>query len=108
MKWAGLAFVGALALSWSSHGVAQHFSAEYPLASLRAGEEGVVEFVVVVSEAGVPESCDITKSSGFVRLDFATCNLAMRRARYKPAVDANGTAIRSRQSSRIEWKIPDE
>lgn len=53
--------------------------------------EGTTAFEVSVDERGVPTKCIVTKSSGFVVLDEAVCQAAMR-ARYSPRT-INGRAV---------------
>ncbi|EIJ48911.1 TonB protein [Herbaspirillum sp. GW103] len=63
----------------------------YPSVSRRMGEEGVVEFRVTVNTSGRAEKVEITKSSGYSRLDDAARNAIMR-AVFKPYIE-NGRAI---------------
>lgn len=57
---------------------------EYPRLSRRAGEEGRVLLKVLVSAEGRPDSVEISKGSGFERLDTAALN-AVRQWRFEPA-----------------------
>lgn len=57
---------------------------EYPKMAKRAGEEGRVVLKVLVSPEGRPESVDISKGSGFERLDNAALN-AVKQWRFVPA-----------------------
>jgi TonB family protein len=50
---------------------------EYPLASLRRGESGGVSVRARLSADGIPQSVEVTKSSGFERLDQAAMNNLM-------------------------------
>lgn len=56
---------------------------EYPRASRRAGESGRVTVRVYIDEAGLPRQLQVSRSSGFPRLDEAAL-AAVRAARFKP------------------------
>jgi periplasmic protein TonB len=60
----------------------------YPSASRRAGEEGTVRLRVLVDENGRPREVNVSKGSGFARLDEAAI-AAVRKWRFVPAT--NGT-----------------
>jgi periplasmic protein TonB len=60
----------------------------YPSASRRAGEEGTVRLKVLVDERGKPREVQVTKGSGFERLDQAAME-AVRKWRFVAAT--NGT-----------------
>jgi len=80
-------------------------SDDYPDGSLRNAEEGSVAIVLDVTEAGRAEHCRIVQSSGFDRLDAATCMLFLRRARYWPAL-LHGKPVRGTADKNIRWTIP--
>lgn len=58
---------------------------QYPYASRRQREEGVVRLKVLVSPAGSPEQVQIDRSSGFPNLDAAALDVVKRRWRFVPA-----------------------
>lgn len=58
----------------------------YPRASRELGESGVVRLRVLVDEQGRPRDVEVTKSSGFPRLDQAA-STAMRNARFQPHIE---------------------
>ena len=66
-------------------------SPQYPPASRRKGEEGVVQLRVLVNEHGRAERVEIIQSSEFVRLDDAA-RAAVMRALFKPYLE-NGRAV---------------
>lgn len=80
---------------------------DYPPASIRAEEEGQVIAQYEVNEQGrvTPGSCQITKSSGFSRLDARTCELVERRFRFNPAL-SNGTPVKANRSQSFRWVLP--
>ena len=96
---------------WAGVGAAQSGGSwisnnDYPTKALREGRQGVVGFHLVIDEQGVPESCEVTRSSGHDDLDQATCSALMRRARFKPATDEAGNPIKGTFSSTFRWVIP--
>jgi protein TonB len=102
----GLAFAAEVLLFNSAHAQSGVPDNDYPTESLKAGEQGTVEFKVDVNADGRAENCVILKSSGFPRLDKATCDVVVRRARFKPASDGNGAPIRGTWSNKMNWVIP--
>ena len=110
-----------LALSaWALIGIADPASAEsqgslasyvsnqdYPVGALRRGAQGTVAFALSVDAEGRPSRCTVEQSSGDQELDDATCSIMMSRARFRPARDAEGTAVPDTVRSRITWRIED-
>src|SRR5258708_6239304 len=78
----------------------------YPPSAERNGEEGTTRFAYDITVDGHMANCHVTGSSGSATLDTTTCQLAMRRARFKPAQDAAGNPIASHGGRAIVWKIP--
>jgi TonB family protein len=70
----------------------------YPKESLERGEQGVVHYRVKFGRNGKAKRCEVTRSSGHDRLDAATCNLLMDRARFTPG-------DRSTYDGRVHWRI---
>ncbi|WP_040502398.1 energy transducer TonB [Herbaspirillum sp. YR522] len=75
----------------------------YPAVSRRMGEEGVVNFKVTVNTSGRAEKVEITKSSGFPRLD-EEARRAVMRAVYKPYIE-DGRAIVVATTGSIAFKL---
>lgn len=80
---------------------------DYPAAALRANAEGVVDFRVAVGADGRVAGCVVTGSSGSASLDAATCRVVRSRARFEPAIDANGPAD-DVYVGRHRWRITHE
>jgi protein TonB len=80
---------------------------DYPGASLRAEEQGVTRVEVIVNTEGRVSACQVINSSGFPRLDEATCKIAQRRWRFKPAVQ-DGQPVDSRYQQNVRWQITDK
>lgn len=77
---------------------------DYPPSSLRAEEEGVTAVQVSINAQGRVDTCQVTASSNFPKLDERTCKIAQTRWRFKPAL-TNGTPVASTLSKRIRWQI---
>ena len=78
----------------------------YPAESLKLREQGTVHYQVEIDRDGELKTCEVTKSSGYYRLDAATCNLLVRQARFTAKVDAEGKPIRWTLNGKIVWKLP--
>ena len=78
----------------------------YPPASLRAGEQGRVFFNLSLDRDGVPTGCEVTRSSGFPRLDDATCDLVLRYAIFQPNHNDTGGKIALTSEGALNWLIP--
>jgi TonB family protein len=79
----------------------------YPAESLARGEEGTVAFAVDVDSRGKIESCVVSRSSGYPRLDDATCDLLVRLATFAPA-KAEGRLVATTRTGQISWHLPPE
>jgi TonB family protein len=79
--------------------------ANYPKESLARGEQGIVRYKVKIDGRGRPRQCEVTESSGFARLDQATCSLLMERAKFAPAKDRRGRGRGSIYEGKITWRL---
>lgn len=79
---------------------------DYPSASQRAGEEGVTRVSYTVTPDGKATNCSVTQSSGFPRLDAATCQIIERRFRFNPAT-RDGKPVAETKSQPVRWQIRD-
>ncbi len=75
----------------------------YPAASKRMGEEGVVQFRVLVNTSGKAEKVDIIKGSGSSRLDDEARRAVMR-AVFKPYIE-DGKPIMVSATGVINFKL---
>lgn len=66
---------------------------DYPTAALIARAQGLVRFRFTIEPDGGIANCRIVRSSGSRALDDATCRLAERRFRFRPATDTSGRPI---------------
>lgn len=79
---------------------------DYPSVALQQEIEGTTGFSVTVGPDGRVSNCVVTQSSGSPELDATTCTNVTRRARFEPALDANGTPTTGKYANRIRWQIP--
>ena len=79
---------------------------DYPVEAMRLGQQGTVSVDVAISSTGRPSVCTVTTSSGSAALDTSTCNIIMRRARYRPALDVEGRPMIGHDVIKIRWALP--
>ena len=60
---------------------------------------------LVVNPAGRVDGCEVLLSSGYNDLDYVTCQLVTKRARFSPAQDENGKPIFSTYREVFKWQI---
>lgn len=77
---------------------------DFPDASRRAEEQGVTRVSYVVGADGKVSSCTVTQSSGFPRLDDATCKIIMRRFRFNPAT-RDGQPVAETKTQPVRWQL---
>ena len=75
----------------------------YPAESLKNGEEGTVRYRVAINKKGEPMSCEVTGSSGFPRLDEATCQMIVFNAKFNRAAGKNQK--RWVYDGQVVWRI---
>lgn len=83
-------------------------SYDYPLMAMLLDEKGRSTFRANVDAAGRVSACTIIKSSGFSRLDELTCKLVTRRARFNPAMDADGKPVAGTYTQAVIWLVADD
>ncbi len=77
----------------------------YPRESLQSGEQGTVEFAVEMDREARVKGCRVTKSSGYRRLDAATCDLLVVHADFS-RTGSEGQRVAAK-TGRLVWKLPD-
>ena len=81
-------------------------ASDYPTRALRRGEQSIVHFRVTVDTQGQVSDCHIQRStSGGEDFRQAACDAITRRARFAPALDAEGNPIRSYYADTIVFMI---
>lgn len=79
---------------------------KYPPRALRAGEQGPVFFKVKLDRQGQPVSCEVTRGSGYPRLDEETCDLVLLHMVFKPVKDDSGGEVSPTHEGVVNWKLP--
>ena len=77
---------------------------DYPAEARRYDIQGDAEYQLAIDTAGKPTNCVITSTAGNDALDRATCRVAMR-ARFKPALDEQGSATAGHYRDWIPWVL---
>lgn len=77
---------------------------DFPDASRRAEEAGVTRVSYTVDVDGKVSACNVTQSSGFPRLDDATCKIIMRRFRFNPAT-RDGKPVQETKAQPVRWQL---
>jgi periplasmic protein TonB len=77
---------------------------DYPPSAVRNEESGVSVATFTVGTDGKVASCNASGASA--TLDAEACKLIIRRFRFKPALDANGSPIEETKTQRIRWDLP--
>ncbi len=78
----------------------------YPTKSFAQHASGTTNFLLRVDATGKVTDCRIAQTSGFLDLDQTTCAVLLVRSKFRPAQDANGTAIVSVYKGSFTWKFP--
>lgn len=79
---------------------------DYPSDLILAEVGGDVSFKLDVSANGLPTNCLVIVSSKVDQLDKLTCRLMMQRAKFKPAIAADGSPAASHYINRVRWQVP--
>lgn len=77
---------------------------DYPAGLSRMGMGGAVIIRLLVGADGSVQKCQVTKSGGDKAFQDATCKAAMKRARFRPAIAADGQPSASVWIKRVNWK----
>jgi periplasmic protein TonB len=81
------------------------FDTDYPEAALRDGEQGTSVMLVSVGRDGLVKSCESGGST--VTLDDASCQIVLKRFRFKPARNSKRKPVMDMWLQRITWRSPE-
>lgn len=79
---------------------------DYPEDALAANQSGTARYLLMIGRDGSVMDCVVSESSGVASLDVMGCQVIRERARFKPAIDANGKpALDTYMTPPISWKL---
>jgi hypothetical protein len=81
-------------------------SSDYPSRMKFLGYQGLVHFRLIVDDQGTPRSCHVQLSTRPKDFDDAVCNKIMVRARFEPALDAEGKPVSSYYTNSVFFSMP--
>jgi len=82
---------------------------DLPREAMERQQPDRAQYQVLVDEKGAVAGCDVLVPSGSVLVDTEGCQLVTERAKFKPAMDALGKAVRSVWTSpRVTWRTSQE
>ena len=81
-------------------------SSDYPVKMLQSGQPAIVEFRLAIGPDGKPTSCHIQSTTRPKEFDAAVCSSLMKRARFSPAIDANGMPLASYYRNTVRFALP--
>jgi protein TonB len=79
--------------------------ADLPRALWDAHAAGTVTYRATIGTNGRLSDCRVTRSSGNPALDAATCALALRHVRFRPARDETGRKVTDSATFEQEWAV---
>jgi hypothetical protein len=83
------------------------FSADdYPSQAIMQRETGMTSFVLLVDEKGAIRDCMVDGTSGIATLDAMTCVVIRSKAKFEPAIGADGKPVRGSYMQRVRWMMP--
>lgn len=81
---------------------------DYPDKELSQGRSGIVQFRLDVDASGKVERCNILSSTRSDYFQSATCSGLTKRARFAPAISAEGKPVKSFYVNAVRWMSPQQ
>jgi TonB family protein len=79
---------------------------DYPAEAVSHFQQGSVQFLLLIDEAGSVAGCHVVNPSGVPVFDAMGCQVIRKRAKFVPARDASGKAMRSTVvTPPIVWRL---
>lgn len=104
----GLLFSSAVLAASPSTPIPWFAEDDYPIQAFERRWEGTTVFELIIDPNGRPAGCAVEVSSGHEILDKRTCSIAMKRAKFAPALDARGAPAYGVYRSRLNWAVDPE
>jgi hypothetical protein len=82
-------------------------SEDYPEDAMTANQAGSTKFTLMIDEKGKVIDCVIDETSGVASIDGMGCQVITERAKFQPARDIQGTAVKGTYTARVNWAIVD-
>lgn len=79
---------------------------DYPKEMLRQGGQGIVRFRLDIDEIGAVTGCRVQQRTNPDDFAALTCRLMTKRAKFSPALDANGQTVKSFYVNTVRWLLP--
>lgn len=79
---------------------------DFPFKALWAGNNGLVRFRIDVDPAGNPDGCKVLYRTNPDEFADLSCKLLLKRAHFKPALDAQAKPVRWYYINSIRWLSP--
>jgi hypothetical protein len=80
-------------------------SDDYPDIALLEEQGGQLSFVLLIDEKGSVADCTVDQTSGYASLDAQSCSIIKTRAKFSPAIDADGKPAKTSATGRVRWLI---
>ena len=80
-------------------------SDDYPQEMVKQGYVGIVNFRLIVDASGLPISCHVQSSTRPKAFDDIVCQQVLKRARFHPALDANGKPVKSYYRQAVVFRL---
>ena len=80
--------------------------ADYPAEAIRRDQQGTTRTILLIDKSGKVASCYNAEPSGIAAVDAISCQVITKRAKFTPARDARGNAVKSiYYSPRITFQL---
>lgn len=81
-------------------------TSDYPAQAVQQRDSGTTSVSLLIDEKGAVKECMVDGTSNIPTLDAMTCIVLRQRAKFEPAIGADGTPIRDSVTSRVRWEMP--